>query len=78
MKTSEELNKLRAEVELISEKIAVLSEEELNQVTGGIKFKYFSIEKCPDCGYWEFMLCNRQLKVCPKCGSTNIRRLFGI
>ena len=55
-----------------------LTDQELNEAVGGIKFKFFSIEKCPDCGYWEFMLCNRQLKVCPKCGSTNIRRLFGI
>lgn len=55
-----------------------LSENELNNAVGGVKFKFFSIEKCPDCGYSEFMVCNRQLKKCPKCGSTKIRRVFGI
>ena len=55
-----------------------LSEQELSETVGGIKFKFFSIEKCPDCGYWEFMACNRQLKKCPDCGSEKIRRVFGI
>ena len=62
----------------MNEKKQTLTEDELNEVNGGIKFKYFSIEKCPDCGYWEFMVCNRQLKKCPKCGSEKIRRVFGI
>ena len=61
-----------------SEKMEMLSDQELNETVAGIKFKYFSIEKCPDCDFWQFMLCNRQLKVCPKCGSKNIRRVFGI
>lgn len=56
----------------------ILTENELEQVNGGIKFRYFSIEKCPDCGYFEFMPRNRILKECPKCGSKNIRRVFGI
>lgn len=55
-----------------------LNENELRNTFGGVKFKFFSIEKCPDCGYAEFMPCNRQLKKCPKCGSTKIRRVFGI
>ena len=59
-------------------KMDTITMEELDNTFGGIKFKYFSIEKCPDCGYSEFMLCNRQLKSCPKCGSKRIRRVFGI
>ena len=55
-----------------------LSEQELNETIAGVKFKYFSIEKCPDCDFWQFMMMNRQLKECPKCGSTRIRRVFGI
>lgn len=55
-----------------------LTDQELNKVVGSVKFRFFSIEKCPDCDYWEFMVCNKQLKNCPKCGSANIRRVFGI
>ncbi|MDO5446092.1 MAG: hypothetical protein Q4F31_10795 [Eubacteriales bacterium] len=57
-----------------------LTDEELAQVAGGkeVKFKYGSIAKCHDCGYWEFMPRNRKLKECPKCGSTNVSRVFGI
>ena len=36
MKTQEELNILKEEVKSLSEKLAGLSEEELNQVSGGI------------------------------------------
>lgn len=61
-----------------NEKMQILSEEDLNATVAGVKFKFFSIEKCPDCGYWEVMPRNRQLKTCPKCGSKNIRRVFGI
>lgn len=35
MKTKEELIKLKAEVEALNKKLAELSEEELEQVTGG-------------------------------------------
>lgn len=59
-------------------KCEALNENELKNTLGGVKFKFFSVEKCPDCGYSEFMLCNRKLKKCPKCGSPNIRRVFGI
>ena len=37
MKTREELNVLREEVEALSKKLSVLTEEELKQVAGGIK-----------------------------------------
>ena len=35
MKTKEELNALKEEVETLNKKLAELTEEELNQVTGG-------------------------------------------
>lgn len=56
----------------------LLSEQELNEAAGGVKFKIFSIESCPDCDFWKVMPCNRKLKECPKCGSKEIRRVFGI
>ena len=37
MKTREELNVLREEVESLSKKLSELTEEELKQVAGGIK-----------------------------------------
>ena len=36
MKTKEELNALKEEVETLNKKLAELTEEELNQVTGGV------------------------------------------
>ena len=36
MKTKEELNALKAEVETLNKKLAELSEEELEQVSGGV------------------------------------------
>ena len=46
MKTKEELNEIREEVEALSKKLAELSEEELAQVAGGREMK--SIK--PECG----------------------------
>ena len=40
MKTKEELNALREEVEALNDKLTELSEEELKQVTGGFKGKF--------------------------------------
>ena len=37
MKTREELNALKKEVETVSKKLSELTEEELKQVAGGIK-----------------------------------------
>ena len=37
MKTKEELNTIKEEVESLNEKLAELTDEELEQVTGGIK-----------------------------------------
>ena len=36
MKTAEELNALKNEVETLNKKLAVLTDEELEQVTGGV------------------------------------------
>ena len=36
MKTKEELNKLKEEVEAVNEKLQELTEEELEQVSGGV------------------------------------------
>ena len=58
--------------------LKTLTMADLDDLFAGVKFKCFSIEKCPDCGYWEFMSGNHQLKKCPKCGSTKIRRVFGV
>ena len=44
MKTKEELNALKEEVEAVNEKLQELTEEELEQVNGGIgeaKLRYF-------------------------------------
>ena len=38
MKTQEELNALKNEVEAVNDKLSTLSEEELTQVTGGVDF----------------------------------------
>ena len=39
MKTKEELNALKEEVEALSKKLAELSEDELKQVSGGLEFE---------------------------------------
>ena len=38
MKTKEELNELKEEIKALNEKLSVLTEEELEQVTGGIAY----------------------------------------
>ena len=38
MKSKEELNALKEEVETVSRKLAELTDEELTQVTGGVDF----------------------------------------
>ena len=47
MKTKEELNALKAEVETLNKKLAELTDEELKQVAGG---DYFAPGECPYCG----------------------------
>lgn len=46
MKTAEELNNIKTELEDLKEKLATLTEEELNQVAGGIvKVEYIAATK---------------------------------
>lgn len=68
MKTLEELNSLKEQIETLNKKLAELTEEELKSVTGGYLYNEF----CPLCGcklieipddhafkFWH---------VCPDCG----------
>ena len=48
MKTKEELNALKEEVEALNQKLAELSEEEIAQVSGGESYGTLSV--CPYCG----------------------------
>ena len=48
MKTKEELNALKEEVETVSGKLAELTEEEITQVCGGAENNSFNV--CPRCG----------------------------
>lgn len=48
MKTKEELNSLKEEIEALNKKLAELTEEELVQVTGGESCGMLA--KCPYCG----------------------------
>ena len=45
MKTQEELNALKEEVETLNKKLAELTEEELAQVTGGILSTQLSVSR---------------------------------
>ena len=48
MKTAEELNALKEEVETLNQKLAELNEEELAQVAGGLMFAIYEpgVELC--------------------------------
>ena len=50
MKTKEELNALKEEVETVSRKLHELTEEELAQVAGGLIEADTEIKVCPFCG----------------------------
>ena len=47
MKTVEELNALKEEVEALNKKLAELSEEELKQVAGGFQTDPGKVPTCP-------------------------------
>lgn len=76
MKTKEELNKLKEEVETLSKKLAELNEEELKvvaggKITGGGGFPFYN--DCPYCGSRQRVSAGPYYKgmttyACSKCG----------
>ena len=48
MKTEDELNVLKEDVEAMNKKHAELSDEELQQISGGAG----TLPRCPKCGFW--------------------------
>ena len=70
MKTNEELNALKEEVETQSKKCSEPSEEELEQVAGGEDKVIFDPPKtveCPQC-YWLLSWCGEPTLKCDHCG----------
>ena len=66
MKTQEELNALKEEVETVSKKLHELTKEELSQVTGGI-INDKDDQSCPLCGQKiQHQYFNRHLMECIK------------
>ena len=55
MKTKEELYALKNEVEAINKKLAELTEDELKQVSGGMKMIYDDDDP-EECSWWEKVL----------------------
>lgn len=45
-KTQEELNQLKMEIQTMTKKLAELTEEELNEVTAGVKGGFFKVVIC--------------------------------
>ena len=62
MKTKEELNALKAEFEALNRKLAELTEDELEQVTGG-----GAGLRCPSCGSTQIVRSSAGYK-CLDCG----------
>ena len=78
MKTKEELNALKEDVETLSKKLNGLTEEELKEVTGGYNINdvMYTAMRCenPECGYatrksgfWVAVV-----EKCPKCGQKTL------
>ena len=71
MKTKEELNALKEEIETLKKKLAELTGEELEQVTGGVG-DGDDDDRCPFCGRddidyrYSYRWCDYW--VCPNCG----------
>ena len=78
MKTKEELNELKEEVEALNKKLAELTEEELKQVSGGFGPSSGKKKKlyCVKCGYVKgtfpagVALCWDVSEECPQCGAS--------
>ena len=73
MKTTEELNALKNEVETMNRKLAELNDEELSQVTGGAKLGHY-MYRCDNPGCRRSIgggfASSEPLQNCPACGST--------
>ena len=76
MKSKEELNALKEEVEILNKKLHELTDEELAQVTGGGPGSNFGFGRfnCPFCNIWHDVyspgpfINNRLTYVCETCG----------
>ena len=78
MKTAEELNALKEEVEALNKKLAELTEEEIAQVAGGAG--YGSEFRCPNCWMdliWDHNDCTGKYGyfICPNCGEWTYDRV---
>ena len=77
MKTKEELNALKEEVEALNKKLHELTEEEQKQVSGGVSNGKKKKIYCVECGYVKFIFlaCAAFPFVnevrCPQCGAMN-------
>lgn len=59
MKTKEELNAIKKEVEAMNKKLHDLNDKELEQVTGGLHRKRIRYQEyCPNC---EYIFCNKTI-----------------
>ena len=58
MKTKEELNALKEEVETLNQKLADLTDEELAQVSGGYEIFFYNFQKLSKTGEEEKEGCN--------------------
>ena len=67
MKTPEELNTLKNEVENLNKKLAALSEDELNQVNGGFALVPMICDSCSYGGLWSDYF--EGMFECPHCKS---------
>ena len=72
MKSKEELNALKEEVETLNKKLAELTEEELEQVSGGLLGNQRGEWLCPNCGHsWgpsmTLMRPRNGRALCPSC-----------
>ncbi len=75
MKTKEELNELKSEVESLNKKLAELTEDELKQVNGGLAFIKM-VCRNPNCNYVIFWTgCDGWGPFeCSKCGQKTLYR----
>ena len=82
MKTKEELNALKEEVEELNKKLVELSEDELKQVVGGSGKDRDSYMMCHSCGYVNYDVSSYTGNgdgpyECPWCNSLNFYREDG-